>query len=183
MEFSLNEKQTSETKNLCTILVLLIKQWKQKEKELAGFLLKSWKMYTESFDVKCDGCSKSNASYFITLAHNIRGSCWWNGSRGWTFPATFCYILLLCDRWQQRGSLTKLCLIWKHAWSKGVSWNFSMQQKWHPLTQVTLVECLWRPNSGCEHSEAVGGAFQQWGQQHERRAVFQIAMQAHKMHS
>ena len=28
----------------------------------------------------------------------------------------------------------------------------------------TLTECLWRPNSGCEHSEAVGGAFQQWQQ-------------------
>ncbi len=27
----------------------------------------------------------------------------------------------------------------------------------HPLT---LAERLWRPNSGCEHSEAVGGAFQ-----------------------
>jgi len=26
-------------------------------------------------------------------------------------------------------------------------------------------ECLWRPNSGCENSEAVGGALQQWQQQ------------------
>ena len=25
-----------------------------------------------------------------------------------------------------------------------------------------LPECLWRPNSGCEHSEVVGGVFQQW---------------------
>jgi len=27
-----------------------------------------------------------------------------------------------------------------------------------------LAECLWRPNSGCEHYEAVGGEFQQWQQ-------------------
>ena len=27
-----------------------------------------------------------------------------------------------------------------------------------------LAECLWRPNSGCEHSEVVGGVFQQWRQ-------------------
>ena len=29
----------------------------------------------------------------------------------------------------------------------------------------TLAKCLWRPNCGCERSEAVGGAFQQWWQQ------------------
>ena len=27
---------------------------------------------------------------------------------------------------------------------------------------LTLTECLWRPNSGCEHSEAVGDVFQPW---------------------
>jgi len=25
-----------------------------------------------------------------------------------------------------------------------------------------LAECLWRPNSGCEHREAAGGVLQQW---------------------
>jgi len=34
-----------------------------------------------------------------------------------------------------------------------------MLKKWHPLTHT---ERLWRPNGGCEHSEAVGGALQQW---------------------
>ena len=29
---------------------------------------------------------------------------------------------------------------------------------------VMLAEHLWRTNSGCEHSEPVGGAFQQWQQ-------------------
>ena len=28
------------------------------------------------------GCSESNASYFILLAHDIRGECWWYVSRG-----------------------------------------------------------------------------------------------------
>ena len=34
------------------------------------------------------------------------------------------------------------------------------------LTPVDILQCLlntyWRPNSGSEHSEVVGGAFQQW---------------------
>ena len=32
---------------------------------------------------------------------------------------------------------------------------------WH---SSPLAESLWRPNSGCEHSEVQGGAFQQWWQ-------------------
>ena len=43
-----------------------------------------------------------------------------------------------------------------------------------------LVECLWRPNSGCEHSEAVDGAFQQWWQQCERQVVFWTALHSTK---
>jgi len=30
--------------------------------------------------------------------------------------------------------------------------------------EEAFAECLWRPNSGCEHSESVSGAFQQWQQ-------------------
>ena len=29
----------------------------------------------------------------------------------------------------------------------------------HPLTLSKLAECLWRPNSGCEHSVVIGGVF------------------------
>ena len=43
---------------------------------------------------------------------------------------------------------------------------------WHSLM---LAEYLWRPNSGCEHSKAVGGTFQQWQKWHERQAMFQTA--------
>lgn len=52
------------------------------------------------------GCSESNASFFIMLAHDVRSGYWWYGSRDWTFPSISCYSLLPCDRWQQRGSLT-----------------------------------------------------------------------------
>jgi len=51
--------------------------------------------------------SESNASHFIMFIHNIRSGCWWYGSLWWTFPSRFHYLLLLCNRWQQRGSLTK----------------------------------------------------------------------------
>ena len=46
---------------------------------------------------------------------------------------------------------------------------------WH---SSTLGEHLRRPNSGCEHTEAVGAAFQQWWRQYERQAMFQTVMQS-----
>jgi len=82
------------------------------------------------------GCSKSNVSYFITPAHSVRGRSWWYGSRGWTFPPISHYILLLHDRWQQRGSLTKRPLTWKCTWSRSVEVNSSTERKWHPLTFI-----------------------------------------------
>jgi len=101
------------------------------------------------------GCSESNASCVTMLVHDIRNRCWWDGSRVWTFSSLSFYMLLLCDRWQQRGSLTKWCLTWMYVWSKGVELNSSMQIKWYPLTFNDACECLWRPNSGCDHSEVV----------------------------
>ena len=89
------------------------------------------------------GCSENNALCFTMLAHNIRGGCWWYRRRGWTFPPTFCYILLPCDRWHHRGSLTQW---WKCVGSKEVKLNSSMRGKnathWH---LSALTECLWRP--------------------------------------
>lgn len=29
------------------------------------------------YNSTCEGCSESNVSYCIMLAHNIRGKCWW----------------------------------------------------------------------------------------------------------
>ena len=91
-------------------------------------------------------------------------------------PSCWCYILMLCDRWQQRGSLTKWHLTWKYMWSKGVLLNSSVQKKWHPLTFIDVCWTLWRQNSGREHSEEVGGAIWQWRQWHERQASFQTAV-------
>ena len=76
-----------------------------------------------------DGSYESNASYFMMLAHDIKGAWWRYGSRSWTFPPTSRYILLPCDRWQQSGRLTKWRLTWKRGWSKSVSLNSSMQKK------------------------------------------------------
>ena len=45
----------------------------------SAFMLK---IYVDFCFVKREGCSKSNASYFITLADNIRDGFWWDGSRG-----------------------------------------------------------------------------------------------------
>jgi len=47
--------------------------------------------------------------------------CRWDGSRDWTFPPIFHYLLLSCDRWQQRGSLTEWHLTWKGIWSRSVT--------------------------------------------------------------
>ena len=87
-----------------------------------------------------EGCSKSNASYFIMLVSDFRGRCWWYGSRAWTFLPIFYYILLPCDRWEQRGSLTERCLTWKRVWSKGMSLNSSVWKKFRPLT---LIDTYW----------------------------------------
>ena len=108
--------------------------------------------YLLSQQVNYKGCSESNASCFMMLAHDMRGGYRWYGSRGWTFPPVFLYILLLCDRWQQRGSLTKWYLTWSMYETKG--------KKCTPLHSLMLAEALWSPNSVCEHSELVDGVFQ-----------------------
>ena len=122
-----------------------------------------------------EGCSESNVFYFITLVHDIRGGCWWDDSGGWTVPPIFHYMLLLCERRQQKGSLTEWCLTWKCVSSKGVTVNISMQKKngslWH---SSTLTEHLWGPNSECVHNEVVHS--KHWRHQYERQAMFQMAM-------
>ena len=85
-------------------------------------------------------CFKNNTSYFILSAHDIRGGCWWYSSRSWTFLPIFHYILLLCDRWQQRGRLTKWCLTWEGIWSQDVSLNSSMCKK---MSSLAFVNACW----------------------------------------
>ena len=120
------------------------------------------------------GCSESNASSFTVLTHNTRG--WWYGSRDWMFPPIFRYILLPCDRWQQRDSPTEQHQTQKCLWRKGVSLNSSMWKKWHPLTFIDACWPFMETNKWTWAQWGVGGAFQQWQQQCQRQASFQIAM-------
>ena len=70
-------------------------------------------------------------------------------------------ISLLCNRWQQRGTLTKWLLTKKCIWSKGVSLNFSIcKKKWHPLT---FIDVCWVFMETKEWLLAQwGDRFQQW---------------------
>ena len=88
---------------------------------------------------KCEGSSESSASYFIMLAHDVRGRCWWYGSRGWTFPPIFHYILLSHNRWQQKGSLAEWRLIGKCIWINEVSLNTSL---WKKITHIDNIQKL-----------------------------------------
>jgi len=95
------------------------------------------------------------------LAHDIRGR-WWCGSSN--LPTSILLDFVAVQQMTERCSLTKWHLIW-NCGKKGAHWHLSM-----------LAEYLWRPNSGCEHSEWGGGAFQQWWQQCERQAKFWMAI-------
>jgi len=108
-------------------------------------------------------CSKRNVSYFI-MPVTSEADAGGNGSQDWIFPPVFCYILLLCDRWQQRGSLLKCHLTWECKWSKGWNWISTCRKNCTYWDSSTLAECLWRSNSGFGHSKAEGGAFQWWQQ-------------------
>jgi len=64
-----------------------------------------------------------------------------------------------------RGAVSQIGVWRGHAYeAKVCHWILPCGKKWHPLTLSTVTECLWRPYSGCVHSEAVGGVFQQWWQ-------------------
>ena len=96
------------------------------------------------------------------LAHNVRGRCWWYGSRNWTFPPICHYMLLPSDRWQQRGSLIKWYLTWKCIWSKGVLLNSSMQNKMAPID--IHLHLLTIDGDQPLDLNSVGSALQQWQQ-------------------
>ena len=113
-----------------------------------------------------ESCPKSNASHFIMLACNIRGRCWWYGSRGWTFPTTFGYILLPCERWQQSGSLIKCHLTCKCMKQMRVT-KFLHAEKMALLTFIIACSMLMEIKQWMwEQWDALRcfstGAFQQW---------------------
>jgi len=74
---------------------------------------------------------------------------------------TFCCCVTDGSR---EASLAEWHLPWKCRWKKDVSVNYFMQKKngshWHSSMPARH---FWRPNSECKCSEALGGAFQQSG--------------------
>jgi len=102
-------------------------------------------------------CSESNASYFVMLVHNIRGRCWWSSSRGWTSQPILHYILLLGNRWPQKGSLTKWHLE-VHMKQRCVSEFLHVKKK----SPTDIQWCFL--NIYGDRTEVVGDAFHQWQQ-------------------
>ena len=96
-------------------------------------------------------CSKSNTSYFIMLV-------------GWqqrlNLPANI--PLHFVAVWQRaaEGQAVRMASDMEVPMKQRCVTEFLHVEKncthWHSFT---LAEQLWRPNSGCEHSEVVGGAF------------------------
>ena len=74
------------------------------------------------------------------------------------------YILLPWDRQQQKGSLTKMYLIQKSVWSKGVSLNSSMQKKIDPLTLIDTCCMFMETKQWRCHDETAVSMLQQWQQ-------------------
>jgi len=127
--------------------------------------------FWQKINIFYEACSENNASYFITSIHDIEGRYWWCGSRGWTFLQIRCY-MLPCDRWQQKGSLTKWRLTWKCGWSKDMSLNSSidihqhlLNAYGHPPVEVSTVRqwvaCF---NSGDSGSGSPSLAWILWAQ-------------------
>jgi len=93
------------------------------------------------------------------FTHGVKSEYCQYGSRSRISSLIFRYILVLCHRWQQRGSLTEWCLTWKCVWSKGVELNSSTWNKLHCLTLndwIQHAECWWRSNSACDSTVKVG---------------------------
>lgn len=75
------------------------------------------------------------------LVRDVRGRRWWCSSRGWTFSSMFCYILLPCNRWQQRGNVTTASDVEVHMRMKQRCCHWippggKKCTQWHPSTLV-----------------------------------------------
>ena len=112
-----------------------------------------------------EGSSESNASYFIILAHNVEadvGGLTLEAESSCQYSIMFCYLVTDDSRraiwqngvWHRSLYEAKMCHWIPPCGKDGTHWHLSI-----------FAECLWSPNSGCEHSEAAGATFQQWQQQ------------------
>jgi len=66
------------------------------------------------------------------------------------------YVLLLCNGWQQRGSLPKWPLKWKCTWRKDVSPKSSMQKK------MTPTDMHWPSLKVCRDHGVDGSTVRRW---------------------
>ena len=107
------------------------------------------------------------------LVHDIRGGCWWYGSRGWIFPPVLHYIVLPHNRWQHGHKIWQTGVWCGHVYvAKVCHWNLLCRKNGTHWCPLMLAEILWRSNSGCEHS----GVFQQWWQWQWSPLLVQILM-------
>ena len=123
-------------------------------------------------------CSKSNASHFMMLVHNIKGECWYvsRAESSCQYSDMFCCCVTDGSRravWQNgvcNGSVYE---------AKVCHWIPPCGKHWTHWCSLMLAECLQRPTSGCGHREVVGDTFQQWGQWYERQATFWMGMHSY----
>ena len=128
-----------------------------------------------------EGCSNSNSSNFIIVAMKSEAGV---GDIEVEVELSHQYFVPFCchvtdgsrgavwenGAWHGRAYGAKICH-WIPSGGKSNTHRYSLM----------LPEQLWRPNSGCKHSEDVGRVFQLWWQWCERQAIFWLAM--HSCHT
>ena len=70
------------------------------------------------------------------LAHDIRGGCWWYGSRGWTFPPIFTHVVV----WQMaaEGHPDTMASDMEVHMKQRCWIEFLHAEKMHPLTFINI---------------------------------------------
>ena len=123
-------------------------------------LFSSW--YLAKKD-KHKGCSESNASNYVDSQHQRRMVVAWAAEGELSHPYSLKFCCHVTDG--SKGALWQNSIWHGSAYeAKVCHWIPACRKNgthWHSLM---LAEHWWRPNSGCEHSKAVGGVFQQWQQ-------------------
>ena len=89
-----------------------------------------------------------------------RGRCW-----RLNLPTNILLHFVAVQQMAAEGQSDKMASNMKVHMKHGILPRGKNDTYWH---LSVLAEHLWRANSGCEHSEVVGGAFQQWQQRCER---------------
>ena len=100
-----------------------------------------------------------NASYFM-LAHSVRGRC---RQYSWNLPTVIPLHVVAVWQMAAEGQCDRMASDMEVWMKQRCATQFLHTGKYYiPWYSVMLAECFWRPNSGYEFSEEVGGAFQQW---------------------